>query len=1222
MPPTRLHRLKSQAGAALVLVLSTLVLLSIVALAYLASTSLERASSQSYSDGAKTRMLADIALEIVKGQIWAATTETNAGGATSWASQPGAIRTFTAGQTNPVNVYKLYSSDAMVVANSSFNATSDVPSNWATQTNDYVDLNRPINQVVIDSAGNRSTNVTYPIIDPTAIGTVVGLTNSAIPGGTTTGLPMPVRWFYVLQNGTITNSSIVSAAYNASNPIVGRIAFWTDDDTCKININTAGEGVFWDTPRVWSSGTSGTDVFDLNLARFQPAKGEFQRYPGHPMTVSLRTVFPELATAPGTDPTTSLDPLYALTPRVPLYFNAASSDFVGSKAGLQKPDAPIPLKQKRLYASMDEVMFQPLLSSASPPRRVENVSGTSTTFTPDLLNRRNFVLTSYNRAPELNLYGKPRISMWPLDADPAKHSPTDKWFAKCSTIAGNTYAVTRSDPTSATADFNSSNSRLFSYLKTMTGQTPPGFSNSFSSKYGSGGRDQILTLMMDYVRCVNLYDSSVQTGTRGTTPDNSGGTAGVGDWPYNDNAFAKGTPMVPSPGQTKSRTVEQQPGFGQVVPLRIGSYKGLGRFDTTLSEVAIQFFALANGTSAVLDPATGDPLYRAIIWLEPFNPMAGFLRMNPNYRHEASGLTSIQVNGNQIFTYDSATNYVYGKGGEAPHFGGHLSGVVNTLINWPQENFGLGLMKTIGNDGTSYTYPFGSSTFPLPSTSSNFTFSGNLTITIKGPTGNNALQTIGVSFPTVTVQKPDLNTQIPVGNPRWKTDRITGAGNTGLQYVRNEDVVISVEATERATDFRWLSLQTTLDTTFYQPHPLYYSTGPGQFKACGTRRSLLYIGGSNGNSTSGQIIPNEPPDNIILDRAIRPKISSHFTSGVKMQVGANSYPGDWDTGFGDIADGAYANKPDEGDFKVGHIPYFLGASAVHNLMGFQMFFMPNRQIPSAGMFGSLPSRGTESDGAWKTLLFNPNPAAGDNHQGFQSPPDYLFLDLFNMPIVEPYAISEPFSTAGKINMNYQIIPFTYISRTTALQAALAANRVTAIHNRFAPNFKFPPNNKSIRHTINATETLKQFDARFSNNSIFRSASEICSLDLYPNVSLANMPGGTAADPPSYSSNRNGIKNWWSKRLLTGDNLREQPYTTLYQNLTTQANTYTTHVFVQSLTQTPAGKLVVGGEWRGSFALERFLDPNNPALPDFADPNSPNAMRFYQFRVNNTKQFLP
>ena len=41
------------------------------------------------------------------------------------------------------------------------------------------------------------------------------------------------------------------------------------------------------------------------------------------------------------------------------------------------------------------------------------------------------------------------------------------------------------------------------------------------------------------------------------------------------------------------------------------------------------------------------------------------------------------------------------------------------------------------------------------------------------------------------------------------------------------------------------------------------------------------------------------------------------------------------------------------------------------------------------------------------------------HYGATDPADYLLTDLFNLPVVEPYAISEPLSTSGRINMNYQ-----------------------------------------------------------------------------------------------------------------------------------------------------------------------------------------------------------
>ena len=67
-------------------------------------------------------------------------------------------------------------------------------------------------------------------------------------------------------------------------------------------------------------------------------------------------------------------------------------------------------------------------------------------------------------------------------------------------------------------------------------------------------------------------------------------------------------------------------------------------------------------------------------------------------------------------------------------------------------------------------------------------------------------------------------------------------------------------------------------------------------------------------------------------------------------------------------------------------------------------------IPSAAMFGSLPSR-TRLNIPWLTLLFRPHQ---EDHPGQDSDlgvPDHLWLDYWWMPVVEPYAISEPFATA-------------------------------------------------------------------------------------------------------------------------------------------------------------------------------------------------------------------
>jgi hypothetical protein len=134
------------------------------------------------------------------------------------------------------------------------------------------------------------------------------------------------------------------------------------------------------------------------------------------------------------------------------------------------------------------------------------------------------------------------------------------------------------------------------------------------------------------------------------------------------------------------------------------------------------------------------------------------------------------------------------------------------------------------------------------------------------------------------------------------------------------------------------------------------------------------------------------------------------------------------------------------------------------------------------------------------------------------------LDLFTMPIVEPYAISEPFSTAGKINMNYQIMPFNYIQRDTGVRAVLKASRLTAIPQSLstvtaASGSSYKDGQRcryELRYDINPDETvgtLAGFEARFSNNDIFRAASEICGIFLVPRL-IAGMTYPSGSTPPT------------------------------------------------------------------------------------------------------------
>src|SRR6186997_2008692 len=77
-------------GAALLITLAMLVLLSGIVVAFLGSVQIDLASSKSYEDSTNARLLADSALNLVIGQIREASTQPKK----AWISQPGLIRTY------------------------------------------------------------------------------------------------------------------------------------------------------------------------------------------------------------------------------------------------------------------------------------------------------------------------------------------------------------------------------------------------------------------------------------------------------------------------------------------------------------------------------------------------------------------------------------------------------------------------------------------------------------------------------------------------------------------------------------------------------------------------------------------------------------------------------------------------------------------------------------------------------------------------------------------------------------------------------------------------------------------------------------------------------------------------------------------------------------------------------------------------------------------------
>ena len=96
---------------------------------------------------------------------------------------------------------------------------------------------------------------------------------------------------------------------------------------------------------------------------------------------------------------------------------------------------------------------------------------------------------------------------------------------------------------------------------------------------------------------------------------------------------------------------------------------------------------------------------------------------------------------------------------------------------------------------------------------------------------------------------------------------------------------------------------------------------------------------------------------------------------------------------------------------------------------------------------------------------------------------------------------------------------------------------------------------------------------------------------------------------------------------------------IYPRLTTKSNVYTVHVWSQSVLKNPNSNTDewtkfdenrdrITGEYRGSTTIERYLDPNDPALVpasggapyDAVDTNAKGLDPYYRFRILSSKRF--
>jgi hypothetical protein len=1384
LPPS-IPRSRRCSGVALVVVLVMLVLFSTLLVAFMSTAQTEKASSGAASGAAAARQLADSTISLVISQIREATDPKSPDGTpdetATWASQPGAIRVFRSnlatqtrrlreGATHPLfapgadEVFKLYSSERMrvpVTGDQIAPFADDIAlvERWADQPDpESVDLNQPMlfTRRDLDPSGT-TVEPRYPIIDPRALFSRTGAESSGpIPGvvegfdaklsfdnvlkaapssNVTPGvsaprlpyLPLPVKWLYVLRDGSMFTASQLASQSDLTrdNPIVGRTAFWVDDETSKLNINTASEGTFWDTPTASSIQESGqldgnnnltTTPTGLSLAAAQPARLEYQRYPGHPATTCLSPALgwlwnlswntPVYPASSGFAYRNFKEAIYQMAPFIPGGNNTSLGatrkvdpdqvDDTGSRT----------IRTKHLYATVDEMVFR--------ARRFQGAtSDLNSPLNPAALEKMRFFLTAHSRAPDTNVFGRPRVSIWPVHLNPEFRTPFDELFHFASTVYRDAslthhYSLLREDAQHPTRDIEPNtgkpqNRDMFAYLQWITGErgsgiTVPGFGGNFAQKHTASERDQILVQIFDYVRCTNLVDTGAAS--------------------RSGNIFVPYTPRYFRQGiiESYSRQARSFDWSGQVTPLRAPDsaatdFQGQGRF-FTVQEVAIMFY---NMDTANVDPKR----MQAALLIEMATTTPGFTGLRPTYYTRVRPLPGREI-GIKFAQQDSFTPIqLCGRASEWDD-SRPARGLININNVSPHEvTFGRAFMPVLGFTAPLFYFP----EHRGPTNLKGITSIPALIRPELDPNRNNAFPG---SLPVKTFdnQRPESRHYVREGagaNPTVRVypyvSDVINLGNHLSFYLSGGGFEIQIWAGESPDDPRAggesgatdatgkpLGLVQTLYVEFPHPQgneaaplpiPGLTSRGPLRSRFGGSLdgdwnciiagadivRSVEYAGppmgqgGARGDlrlAAARSLIPKEhfePRDGRAayfsanrcvhgLQCAHGDPVGGHTGAGRLAQGGAfraskpatiprnidgvrrmDGGPGDWDRGLSKHMSGAFINKVDEGNVRwnyadssiYGRIPYFRGRAIEETG---QTMFSPNRQLSSPVMLGSIPS-GVFRGLPWQTLLFRPDRERGSVHPGAAGLPDHLWLDLFHMPVVEPYAISEPLSTAGKVNINYVAAPFgyasgapgsahgstlprSYLRRDSAVRGVLKPVFIMAIPTsaRDGGHTENPGNEStSFRFPINLNRTLEHLEARLKapEGSLFRTASEICTVDLYPE-------GLPVTDWAAF---------WNQQYALTGDNMRERPYSHIYPRITTRSNTYTVHLWTQTIRKSPASdpalfdpaKDSISGEYRGSALIERFIDPNDPELRDY-NPKAERLDRYYRYRILQTKHFAP
>src|SRR4030095_3610099 len=535
------------------------------------------------------------------------------------------------------------------------------------------------------------------------------------------------------------------------------------------------------------------------------------------------------------------------------------------------------------------------------------------------------------------------------------------------------------------------NQQLYRYLRELTDRPVPGVSGkrTMGEKFGAD-RDQLLTSMVDLLRNANTEPPISTAGSVAYTPPHDlGGTI--------------------------------RSGIGQIVPLMppggtaVGGRKGLGRFPT-IAEAAIVFYG------------TGGNGVGAMLVLEPFTPVDGPPTWSPLTRICIKGLDQFSVNGVPLAMPKVATN-LYAPTRLCNH------GSQAFLCHVPMYTFwrgGVTAHKTFDTKSEEANYPFYSrANVNLPTGATEFGFIGGKgTIQIHAgyygkigsalyePPAETLVQTLYLDFPSGVLPVPRV-----CAAPRLvPQDLMEGDHLSGKVVIRSVEVEPEGPS---GGDLRVVAGPRLVPASYFRPHPDYHTTN---LKAAHSLRTLATH--HWGARVSSQLYSGS--DYVM-------NVTANGLRSARLK-GTTLY-GDWNSGTGSHPHGSIISVPDQGNGVSKRGGYY------------EELFVPEtgmtvaalRQLPSPVVFGSLPvGIRPEATQPWRTLLFCANPAAGKHHPGWQQPRDHYLLDLFHTPVVEHYPLSDSLSSAGKVNLNYQLVPFTYIVREPAIRGAFRSTKITTL----------------------------------------------------------------------------------------------------------------------------------------------------------------------------------